>query len=610
MEMQFIKASNGKTYTVPADWDDERIYEHIKSQIKGPENTGMGNTEQLVSQDANLINQGKRPVNSKPNKSSSQIAMEKFHDALRNLGAGTGNSIQNAAQGLKPLLGLSDPNLLNADEKNNINFEDLFRVRQKNPTIQGIPEAASYFVPGLGTEKALSKAPALARGLGTIAEQGAVQGGLSYLLNPEHRFQSGAKTAGAASGMQAIINAMTSRHPGLKAARYLIPRLTGSVAGEESARLAGLPPSARALGAILGLATGAGAGRLASKLVGRNVHGEEYAKDVYDALKDMGPEEASALQQKAKNIGVHLTPGELTQSPIVKAKEKSAGVNKENIRQRHALEEARKNKEQDINVKFKEGVYNQKEHEHLLKQAQEAAKPKKVPVDILPKEHGSLYQKASEFAKSNPELSAEFAKSAPGSIGRYDVIRRALDKMIKSEKGTKTNLLAARKDLSDALKDFSPDYKTWMNYGERAKVVEDINKIQNQSKLTGENFFELISDNKKLADRIKHTENVEGAEQFLKDAHDVYARRKSVNTTSLASKMNEAGIPLSKEEAGTFMKRFFGGKADKEMIKMMHDPDLMSKLHMMVHGGNIEKSMVEFAKILGKKKSQDIAKEK
>ncbi|CAB4128301.1 hypothetical protein UFOVP270_28 [uncultured Caudovirales phage] len=609
MEMQYIKASNGKTYTVPADWDDERIYEHIKKQIKGHEANSMGNVEELVAQDANLIRNGKKPVNSQTATPKGEIALERFHDALRNLGAGAGESIYNAAQGIKPYLAMHNPKLLDANKMPN--FQKAFGVREPNQVIQKIPESASYFIPGIGAEKALSKAPALARGLGTIAEQGVVQGGLASLFNPESRLESAGKAGGMGAGLQALINTATSRHPSLRALRYAIPRLGGAISGEEGARLMGLPPSMRTGGALLGLALGHAGSKLAPKILGRAPHAEGYAYDINEAIKHANPEEIKETINSAKRMGVHPgTPGQLTDDPILLANEKKAGVNKENIRLRHKYQEDIKANEERVNEAFKKGVYNEKEHKKLMDEAFDIAKPKKVPNNLLPNKHHDTYIRAIEFAKNNPELSAELSKSRPGSIGQYDVIRRALDKMLKTEPASKFNLRSARKDLSNVLKDFSDEYKTAMSYSEREKVAQDLSDLSKKNKLSGETFFQAIDDSKKLKNKILHTRDVEGAEQFLKDAHEVYKRRKSVDTTSLASNISEHGIPMSKSEAATFLRNAFNGKADNAMINMMYDPKTMSKVHKIIQGGDTEKFIIELAKALGKNKSQQLAREK
>lgn len=617
MEMQFIKASNGKTYTYPANMPDEEIYADIKSKIKGSESKPAPQADIVnkVAQDANLIRQGQAPVNTQmaqPAQSNGRMALDKFHDALRNIGAGTGNSLQNAAHGMKSMLAMSNPNLLNAKPENNIDFEKMFGVKQKNEAIQKIPETALSFIPGLGGAKAFSKAPALVKSLGLAAEQTGLQGGLGYLFNPESRAESAGKAGSISGGSQLAIDALMSKNPIAKAIKYAAPRVAGAFAGEKSAEFAGLPPGLRIAMGVVGALGGHTAANAIPKLLrgAKNVHGKEYADDVAKAMESMDPIELKQTMETAERRGVKLTPGEITQDPVLLAKEAKAGVNKENVRLKHGLEEERKSAESQVNKKFKNEIYNPDEHDVLQRQAFDAAKNKKVPQSILPIEHDDLYKRAIKFAKSNNELSAEFAKSVPGSIGRYDVVRRAFDKMIKAEPASTFNLVNARTSLSNTLKDFSKEYRTAMDLSEKGKVFKTISALENQGKLTGKDFFKGMEDQKKFDSLVKHTRNVPGADEFLDDTRKLYELRKSVDTTALAKKLTNSTLPTSKAEAGTFLAKLFNGKSDKAMIELMYDPDIMKKVHQIAGMNEPEKAMIEFAKILSRKKAQDVARTK
>jgi len=617
MGIQYIKASNGKTYPVDSNLSDDEAVEYVIKQIKGKESkpASQGDIVNKVAQDADLIRQGKNPINSQrgaPPESNGRMALDKFHDALRNLGAGAGNSLQNAAQGLKPILGMSNPNLLNAKSENNIDFDKMFGVKEKNEAIQKIPEIATSFIPGIGAGKALGKAPGLVKAAGLAAEQAGIQGGLGYLFNPESRVESAGKAGGIAGGSQLAIDSMISKHPIAKALKYLLPRAGGAFAGQKTAEFAGLPGWAQTAAGIGGAFAGnAGANAIPKLLRGaKNLHGKEYAEDVVKATEKMDPIELKQVMETAKRRGVNLTPAEITQDPVLLAKEAKAGVNKENVRLKHGLEEERKVTESQVNKKFKDEVYNPEKHDAIQKQAFDDAKHKRVPQDLLPVEHDDLYKRAIKFAKSNNELSAELAKYPGGSVGRYDVVRRALDKMIKSEPASTFNLVNARTSLSKALKDFSPEYRTAMDLSEKGKVFKTISALENQGKLIGEDFFKGMEDQKKFDSLVKHTRNVPGADEFLDDTRKLYQLRKSVDTTALAKKLTDTMLPTSKAEAGTFLAKLFNGKSDKAMIELMYDPEIMKKVHTIAGMTEPEKAMIEFSKVLSRKKAQDVARTK
>ncbi len=581
-------------------------------------------TEKMITNDVNRIKSGQMPVSKavRPtqnlermpfnNEEKSTESLSKFHDALRNMGAGGSESLYNAAQAFKPFLAASNPNLLKANPKDRPDFQKIFGVQNPNRAIQKIPEMAASFIPGIGGSKALSGASALARTAGLAAEQAGIQGGLGYAFNPESRKESAGKAGGVAALSQAAIDALASKNPVAKAARYVAPRVAGAFVGEKTAEFAGLPTWAKVGLAGLGGLTGHAGAMVIPKILRSttNIHGKEYADDVVKAMKNMDPIELKQTMETAKRQGIKLTPGEITQDPVLLAKESKSGVNKQNIQMKHVLEEGRKANEVKINEKFKQGVYNPEEHDALQRKAFDAAKTQKVPLASLPNEHHELYARSIQFAKRNPELSAELANSVHGSVGQFDVMRRALDKMIKSESGSTSNLVKARTALSNSLKDFSDEYRTAMDLSEKGHVFKTISALQNKEKLTGETFFKGMEDQKKFDSLVKHTRNVEGADQFLDDVRKLYKLRKSVDTTALAKKLSNSSVPTSKAEVGTFMAKLFNGKSDKATIKLMYDPDVMKKVHKIAGMNDHEKAMIEFARILSRQKAQEVARTK
>ncbi len=598
-----VTLKNGQTLNFPDGTDQSVMKSAIAKNFPDQVETPMRDIENVVAKDAANIRQGKPPANTKvaqPPQSNGRMALDKFHDALRNLGAGAVESGYNAASAFKPSINENRPDI-----------QKMFGVQNKNEVIQKIPEMATAFIPGGLAAKGLSKAPALVRALGAAGETGAIQGGLGYLFNPESREESGAKAGGTAAATQLGINALTSSNPIARALRYILPRAAGGYAAEKGGELAGLPLPARiALGAAGTLAGGAGANLVPKILGAKSMGAKNYAQDVIDATKNTRPRELQVAQKAAERRGIKLTPGELTQDPVLLAKESKAGVTKSNVRLRHTLEEQRKAVESKVNQEFKSGVYNPSKHAKAEQEAFDIAKPTKVPKDIIPKEHQQTYDRARKFAKNNHNLAAELAKARKGTIGEQDVIRQALDKMMAGEAGSNFHLKNAREALSNSLKNYSKDYKTAMMYSERGHIAKELEDLSSKGKLTGKNFFKAVEDKKDLENMIKHTRDVPGSKAFLKDAKRIYSRRGEVDTTQLAKKISESSIPTSKSDAQALIARLFDGKADKDVIKLMYDPDIMKKVHSIAGMNDAEKMMVEFAKVLGKVKAQDVARTK
>lgn len=608
MEMQFIKASNGKTYPYPADWSDERIYEDIKKKIKGPDSKenpveATKRTEDLVKKDVENISKGQPPINTQmaqQPQSNGRMALDKFHDALRNLGAGAVESGYNAASAFKPSINENRPDM-----------QKMFGVQNKNEAIQKIPEMAATFMPGGLAAKGLSKAPALVKALGAAAEQGVIQGGLGYLFNPESREESGVKAGGTAAATQLGINALTSSNPIARTLRYILPRAAGGYAAEKGGEFAGLPMPVRiALGAA-GTLMGGGAASILPKILGsKSIAAKTYAQDIIDAGKNVRPREVQVAQKAAERRGVHLTPGELTQDPVLLAKESKAGVTKSNVRLKNSLEEQRKAVEAKVNEEFRSGVYNPAKHEKEKKAAFDVANMTKFPTNMIPKEHQHAYDLARKFAKTDKNLSIALGKSRKGTIGEQDVLRRALDDMTKDKKGSVEQLQSARDALSKSLKNYSKDYKTGMMYSEREHLANEIKDLSDKQKLSGKPFFKFIEGDQALKDAIMHTRDVPGSKQFLKDAKRIYSRRKDVDAEKLAKKLTESSIPTSKSEATTLLARMFDGKGDKDLIKMMYDPNLMKKVHSIAGMDDAENIITEFAKVLGRTGAQSVARTK
>jgi len=597
-----VHLQNGQTLHFP----DGTTHEIMRSAIAKnfPDEIAanqMQNTEDLVAKEANKIREGRIPDTqvAQPPQSQGQVALDRLHDAFRNIGAGGAESAYNVVSAFRPSM-----------EQNKPDFSKMFGVQNKNQVIQKIPEMAASFIPGGFLAKGLSKAPGLVRALGTAAEQSAIQGGLGYLFNPEERQEAGLNAGGIAGGAQLGLSGLTSNNPIARAARYIAPRAVGGYAGEKGSELVGLPLPARIAAGIVGaLGGGATAGILPKILGTRSPAAKNYAQDVIDAANAARPGELKVAQRAAERRGVHLTPGELTKDEVLLAKEAEAGKTKANLRLRKSLEDARKQNEVRLNQEFKSGVYSPAKHAQTEEAAFSVASPTRIPKGVIPKEHQELYDRARKFAKNNNEFSAELNKSRKGSIGEYDVIRRALDKMIKSEKGSTYNLRNARSSLSNAMKEFSDDYKTAMMYSERRTLVNEIESLADKKNLDGKTFFKFIEGDQALKEALLHTRDVPGAKQFLKDAQRIYSKRKNVDIDALAKKLTEANIPTSKSEVKSFIAKLFDGKSDKEVIKLMYDPDIMKKVHSIAGMNDAEKMVTEFAKVLGRKKAQDVARQ-
>lgn len=572
--------------------------------------TGIPEAEQFAAireLEESIASNGLGSENNQATKSNGRMALDKFHDALRNMGAGASESFYNAADALRPALSLRNPKFLEKNQRPD--FQKAFGVQNRNEAIQKIPEMAASFIPGFGAGKALSKAPAIARGLGTAAEQVVTQGGLGYLFNPESRMESAGKAGGLAGAMQLALSGLTSNNPIARIGRYLGPRLAGGYAGEKGAEFAGLPMPARVAAGIAGWGLGGAGASIIPKILGtKSMAQKNYAQDIIDATKSANQRELQVAQAASKRHGAQLTPGELTQDPVLLAKEAAAGKTKANVRLKNSLEEARNAKEARINEEFKSGVYSPSKHAKAEEKAFAIASPTMVPKGVVPKEHEQTYARAKKFAQNNHNFAAALAKAKKGSIGEHDVVRQALDKMIKSETGSTSNLEEAREALSQSLKKYSPDYKAAMMYAERGHVANEIEKLADKKNLNGKTFFKYIEGDKALNNAIKHTRDVPGAKQFLKDAKRIYSRRKDVDVEKLAKSLTDSNIPTSKSDVKNLLSRLFDGKGDKDVIKMMYDPDIMSKVHSIAGMNNSEKMISEFAKVLARATSQQAAR--
>jgi hypothetical protein len=602
-----VTLDNGQILHFPDGTPQNIMKSAIERNFPDQVHLPMGDVEKMVGQDANLIRQGRAPVNTHRPKSQSQIALEKFHDAFRNLGAGASESVYNATEGMKPILSLNNPSLLNSTRKPQ--FEDIFGVQETNPAIQKIPEMAASFIPGVGASGALSKAPALARALGLASEQTAVQGGLGYLFNPESREESAAKAGGTAGAIQLGLNALTSQNPIARAARYAAPRAIGGFAGEKAGEITGLPLPVRIALGLTGALGGGATANIIPKILGtRSMVAKNYAQEVLDAASNTRPRQLQVRQAAADRRGLRLTPGEITQDEVLLAKEGKAGKTEANVRLKNSLEEARKSKEAKINEEFRKGVYNPSQHKGAKQSAADSANMTKFPKNMIPKEHQHAYDLARNFARNDKNLSVALSKSRKGTIEEQDVLRRALDDMTKDKKGSTEQLVAARDALSKSLKNYSKDYKDFMMYSEREHLANDIKYLADKQKLSGKPFFKFIEGNKALNDALLHTRDVPGAKSFLKDANRIYGLRQDINADKLAKKLTEAQIPMSKSGAKAFLDRLFSGKSDKEIINMMYDPDIMKKVHSIANMNEPEKIIAEFSKVLLRKKAQDTAR--
>jgi hypothetical protein len=275
------------------------------------------------------------------------IAGEKMRDVGRNLGAGAGESLQNARDFISPLTKLSNPKLMGNQERPD--FQGMFGVNDQNRNnfVQGIPETAlSVMFPALGLEGLAAKAGTglVGKGLRTAlkaAETGGVQSLFGATFNPESREESAKEQGKWGAGGSLISSIIGDQNPASKFIRKVLPSAVGTWVGYKAGEH--LPGWGQLLTTLGGGITGHKAGTLARKLMGDvDQFGRPYAQEAKNSMTKLAQKEYDAAHKASQSTGVPLMLHEKTANPLHKGQQKKLLSNERNIQKAHEFKGKRK----------------------------------------------------------------------------------------------------------------------------------------------------------------------------------------------------------------------------------------------------------------------------
>lgn len=548
------------------------------------------------------------------------LGLPKLHDAFRNLGAGTMESLQNVINKFPDAQGMLNKNLpekYRSPNSKNADWQEIFGINDKNkrPIVQAIPEmAASMGVPGVGLEGLIAKSPGIANTLmrGTLKAGGEMlsQGGTAAALSKENGGEHALKAATGMGPMSIISQMAMSNSPQARlAARVMNAMIGGTIGGYAGYKMS---PSEHPAAKLASSGTGAVLG--AATMGKKNI--KDYATKAENAIAKSP--EYSVVSQAGKDAKVSSTIGQRTNDERLINQEKKAKIATSKNADRAIEAEKKSLQEQksaieDLNTQ----IYDAEKYDKIKDELYDVSGKVKIPEKIMElASHSELLNKAERLALKDTNFMDKMKRLDPNSIAYADLIKQKLDSMINTrvKSGASTsNMEAARSKLLKSLDKISPEYKLARSLAERKFARQEIEAALNSKDFTAHNMYDLLRDKKYSQDLAKHLRDSPEALKKLEDIKIIFERLPKVNIKSIARNAPEPGMERILDNPKSGLAVLAGalkdGKYNEQVLDLMTNPNSDEIIKKLLKTTEHQKFISEFTKALGRPLSQKIAKE-
>jgi hypothetical protein len=642
MGIQYIKASNGKTYPVDSSLSDEEAIDYVIKQIKGPEskeNPVKANEriENLVKKDVDKINAGKKP-DSKSIKGQQKNgfeysgdtkghqALNKFHDVFRNLGAGAGKSFQNARDFVQSGIKYDNPKLQQAQKnERRPDYEKILGVddRNRNEAIQKVPEiAASLSVPGLRLGRVAGNVggrvvgPALRTGLNAVGE-GGLQAALGAAFNPDAREESAKEQGSYGAGASVLSDMVMANNPLGRILKRVLPGALGAYGGY-NIRGEDIPTWQKVAGGTVGAVAGHGLGNLGRRAFGGR--GEHFAQpQAQRIMENMTPEDLARLQAAeaaGQRTGVtSQSVGQKTQNPIHLADEARMGSNEQNIQTIH------QNQQQQVQelTSAKEATARMQKPEdraitHQYSIAHQSATPQQV--EGVVGQHLSdnpVYQKARIETFSNASQNSRLRGAPEYSMARQDQIKQNLDTEIRNmqdalEKGGHN--APSQSDIQEVVRirdELVRDLDSVSQGGEYAKARRMYENKVFADQVHNDSLEQFRN---KLANREQFQELRNSArgnpllQQRYDDLRTIFGNMRTLNPQDMAAALQRTSLSSSisnpMRTASALVRRFIDGDYERAALALSLNPRALPEMHRLAQVSDPARRAAGLVRLAGK----------
>lgn len=550
-----VHLQNGQTLHFP----DGTMPDVMKSAIasKFPDQMAsnqMQNTENAVAKDAQLIKEGKQPI-SKPaeeQRSPGRMALDKFHDLLRNLGAGGMESLRNASKSTGFDFSSSAPELYgNAKEQD---YQKMFGVndQNRNEGAQAVPGiAASFAVPALRAEALAARASAglaerALRGGAKSAIEGAKQGFLGRTIASEEDKNDQGLKQGLYAGLADLgTKAIGANHPLSNFLRRAAPAFGGSILGYKAGEAMNLPWQGKVASTAAGMIGGHKGGNLARKLLlDPNYASRPFAQDAARNMGQMERREYTKAHNASQRTGIDLRLDEKTKSPIHQAQVSNAAREEENVRKANSFEKKRNrdiaiSKNRVANEQFPremedkiQGMYND---------AYTHSNPRDVEAAVDDLIHTPIYQEAYKKFITNPADRTKYKGVGMFHLKAQDKIQRNIKDQIDFMKAHPDKY---SKETIHTYEDFNRDLLNRLDRTSEKGLYKNARRQYENSLFakqvrgdSSQDFLSRLKDNDKFKELLNSNRGNRPLQRQLIDLRRVATSIDPIDLVSLAKKL-------------------------------------------------------------------------
>ena len=319
---------------------------------------------------------------------------------------------------------------------------------------------------------------------------------------------------------------------------------------------------------------------------------EQLAKE--RLFGDIEHEDLPQIEERiaaAKRLGLsYLTPAEAAQSPFESAKQGTVGRTSVGSKLLLKKGKERANSEATAINSLLDEIYDAKKLAPDMKAAYDVTMENSVPPEFEEKwRKNENVKKAIHELETEPEYKQELGQVPKNSFEYWDHVKRVLadiegghKKPVGTKKFKMGSVTKTRNQMVDEMDLIEPAYETARGISERNFTRKDIEKFFDKRKMTGNNFYKLISSKEKFNDLMRKLDPFPKAQQKLKDMQllfeDLIPNNPSLRTAAALEKTSMSSARNKNDAIRRQLDEKYGKKHDVAHVNLMTDPNMLSHL--------------------------------
>lgn len=479
--------------------------------------------------------------------------------------------------------------------------------------------APSFAIPGANLGRlgqAIGGIPKIGSFAARAASEALPQAAYSAAQAPQDGLQAGAETAATVAPFSALGELMQGSNQKARALAKLLAGGGAALLGREGAKSIGTGETMSDVAAIV-------SGALASRGMGTK-------KDMMRKLTEgVSKDIANPRIAAANRLGLdYLTPAEAGVSPTTARQQGSLGRTEEGNKTLYERGMQRQESERRAIDKTLDMIYSPEEMAPKIAKGYEDIKPVNLPHEFVAKyADNAIINAAEKRVKNRPAYQESLKKLLPENVklkeGQTDIqptslvywdhVKRALYDM-EQEAGRKggsgeANIIKdARRSMVGDIDKHYPEYADARALFERQKVREGLEKVFDQKKVNGTNFYRALASDKKFQQLEHSLRNAPEAMQNLKDMRMIFNDLMPPPTIKTAKGTEERGMNQMRN-SGAFLESmlehmFTKGGNDKAAIEFITSKDWAKQMREINKISDKQMKIAALAVALGKGVSQ------